>query len=190
MGFNSLTCYYESSSRQQSSGFSSSHWLTSCSGPHPLWNSHSTNPSFHPAAKQSWTNVELNCAIQAGFKKGMSQMNNTFSIPPPTCNNKSCFPFTAMEMAIRLVSVSHTQHCPLIVELHIIMHIVSHLWPVWAACLNSIRLRIGLDAECAHSWPPSVTLYADGLKMNKNKTKTRSAIWNIFQSTWQDHNKI
>lgn len=30
------------------------------------------------------------------------------------------------------------------------------------------------------NWPPSVTLYADGLKMNKNKTKTHSAISNIF----------
>lgn len=46
-------------------------------------------------------------------------------------------------------------------------------------CLNSIRLRIGLDAECVHSRPPSVTLYADGLKMNRKKKKNRDTFCNI-----------
>lgn len=82
-------------------------------GPHPFWNGHSSNPRSHPAADQSWTNMELNREIQAEYKQVMLQMNNTLSIPGSNIQQKQpCFPFTVLGMAICLVSLGHRQRCP------------------------------------------------------------------------------
>lgn len=51
-----------------------------------FWNSHSSNPCAHPAAMQSWTNMELNREIQSEYKQ---VMNNTLSILALTCNKNS-----------------------------------------------------------------------------------------------------
>lgn len=57
-------------------------------------------------------------------------------------------------------------------ELHILMYEVSHLVAcVSRLCLISIHLGLGLDAERVHSWPPSVSLYVNGLEINKKQQK-------------------
>lgn len=178
-----------------SSGFRPSRWLTSCSRPHPFWNSHSSNPQTHPAAKQSWTNMELNREIQSEYKQCvMFQMNNTLSTPALTCNkNRHVFLSVRWERLFAwFVCAAVDNTTPLIVWItHYNVYSLPFVACVSCLCLNSIRLGISLDADFVHSRPPSVTLYADGLKMNTNKTKTHSAINTIsFQSTPHNYNKI
>lgn len=140
--------------------------------------SHSSNPSSHPAARQSWTNTEFSCEIQSEYKQVMFQMNNTLSIPARTCNNNShVFLSLHWELLFVWFLRAADNTAPLIVWVtHYNVYSLPFVARVSRLCLNSIRLGIGLDAERRHSWPPSVTLYADGLRMNKNKTKTHSAI--------------
>lgn len=77
-------------------GFRSPHWVTSCPGPHPFWNSHSSNPRSHPPAKQSQTNMELNREIRSEYKQVMFPTNNTRSNMQ---QQQPCFPFTALGTA-------------------------------------------------------------------------------------------
>lgn len=115
------------------SGFGPSRWLTSCSKPHPSWNSHSSNPRYHPAAKQSWTNMDLNREIQSEYKQVMFQMNNALSVPPLTCNkNSHVFLSLHWDGYLLGLCVLRTTLPHWLFELHIIMYIVSHRWPVWA----------------------------------------------------------
>lgn len=135
MGFNSLTCHYGSSSTQWSCGFSSSRWLTSCSRPRPFWTTCSSNPSSHPAARQPWTNMELTREIQSEYKQVMFQMNNTLSIPACTCSNNNSHVFLSLNWELLFawfLSAADNTLTHWLFELHIIMYIVSHLWPVWA----------------------------------------------------------
>lgn len=166
----------------QSSGFSPSRWLTNCSRPHPFWNSHSSNPRSHPAAEQSWTDMELNREIQSEYKQVMFQMNNTLSIPARTCNkNSHVFLSLHWEQLFAWFLRAADNTTPLIVWItHYNVYSLPFVVRVSRLCLNSIHLSIGLDADCVHSRPPSVTLYADGLKMNRNKTKTFCNIEYLF----------
>lgn len=160
------------------SGYSSSRWLTSRSGPHPFWNCHSSDPCSHPAAKQSWTNMELNREIQSEYKQVIFQMNNSLSSPALTCNkNSHVFLSLHWERLFAWFLCAADNTAPLIVWItHCNVYSLPSVACVSRLCLISIHLGIGLDAGRLHSWPPSVTLYADGLKMNRNKTKTHSAI--------------
>lgn len=134
-----------------SSGFSPLCWLTSCSRPHPFWNSHSSNPRSHPAAKQPRTSMELNREIQSEYKQVMFQMNNTLSFPAVTCN-KNSHVFLSLHwewlFAWFLCAVDNT--APLIVWItHYNVYSLPSVACVSRLCLNSIHLGMGLDAECA-----------------------------------------
>lgn len=136
------------------------------------------NPRSHPAARQSWTNMELNREIQSEYKQVIFQMNNTLSTTALTCNkNSHVFLSLHWEQLFAWFLCAADNTAPLIVWItHYNVYSLPFVARVSRVCLNSIHLGIGLDAGCIHRRPPSVTLYADGLKMNKQNKDTHSAI--------------
>lgn len=169
--------------RSLSSGFSPPRWVTSCCRPRPFWNGHSSNPCAHPAAEQSWTNIELNREIQSEYKQVMFQMNNTLSIPALTCNkNSHVFLSVHWERLFAwFVCAAADNTAPLIVWVtHYNVYSLLFVACVSPLCLNSIHLGIGLDANCVHSRPPSVTLCGRIKGEHKQNKDTFCNIHNIF----------
>lgn len=129
-------------------------------------------------AQQSWTDMELNREIQLEYKQVMFQMNNTLSITALTCNkNTNVFLSLLWERLFAWVWWAIGNTAPPIVW---ITHYNVYSLPYVGRVSTSDSIHFSLATERGHSWPPSVAIYADGLTMNKNKTKTHSAIYNIF----------
>lgn len=95
----------------------------------------------------------------------------------PFCNTQLKKSHDSWEWLFRCFPCAEDNTGPLIAWItHYNVYSLPSVVCVSEPCSNPTHLGMGLDAECARSWPPRVTLYAGGLKINRNKTKTHSAI--------------
>lgn len=145
-----------------SSGFS-----PSCCRPRPSWKHlKSKLPPIGPAAtKPTWSKT---VRFGQNTNRFRSKWIILFSTAAPTCNKNShvFIHCTGNGYSLGFYVSRTTQPPPIVWVTHYNVYSFPICGGVWALRLNSIHLGIGWDAERVHRRPPSVTLYAAGLKMN------------------------